>query len=96
MSTLSDVPSHMQAELVEMTRLDDDALLAIAESAMSLSDEQRLLDLSVRNGLTNAEREEIETLRARYGRLTLRRANALGLLSARGCKKHPAATFKPA
>ncbi len=85
--TLDDVPSHLQAELVEMTWLDDNALLVIADAAMPQSDQQRLLELGARDVLTSAEREEIEALRALYGRLTLRKARALALLSVRSGKR---------
>lgn len=83
MSTPDQVPNHMQAEFAEMSRLDDDALLGIVDSMMAQSDQQRLLDLSGRDGLTDAEREENATLRELYGRLTLRKATALALLSDR-------------
>jgi hypothetical protein len=36
---------------------------------------------------SDAEREELEALRAEYGRMTLRKARAMALLSIRGGKR---------
>ncbi len=52
--SLDDVPADMQAELVEMTWLDDDALLSVADATMSDEDQQRLVDLSGRDALAAA------------------------------------------
>ena len=84
---LDDVPPDMQAELVEMTWLDDDALLSIADATMSNEDQQRLADLSGRDALTAGEQEELDTLRDSYGKATLRKARALALLSVRSGKR---------
>ena len=84
---LDDVPPDMQAELVEMTWLDDDALFAVADATMSDADQQRLADLSSRDALAAGEQEELETLRDSYGKATLRKARALALLSVRSGKR---------
>lgn len=78
--SLDDVPAYTQAELVEMTRLDDTALLAIAEAAMSGEEKQRLAELSQRDSPCAAERAELDALRIEYSKLTLRKARALGAL----------------
>jgi hypothetical protein len=69
--SLDDVPPDMQAELLEMTWLDDAALLSIADAKMSNEDQQRLADLSGRDGLAPGEQEELDTLRDSYGKATL-------------------------
>jgi hypothetical protein len=84
---LDDVPPDMQAELVEMTWLDDDALLCVAEATMSDEDQQRLVDLSGSDGLAAAEQEELHALQSSYGKVTLRKARALALLSVRSGKR---------
>ncbi len=84
---LEDIPADMQAELVEMTWFDDDALLSVAEAAMPEEDQQRLVDLSARDALGSAEQEELDELRSSYGKVTLRKARALALLSVRSGKR---------
>jgi hypothetical protein len=83
---LDDVPAEMQAELVEMTWLDDVALLAIAGAVLSDADQRRLVELSGCDSLSDAEREALDGLRDRYGKVTLRKARALALLSVRSGK----------
>jgi hypothetical protein len=85
--SLDDVSTDMQADLVEMTLLDDDALLSIANATMSDEDQQRLADLSGRDALATAEQEELVTRRDSYGKATLRKARALALLSVRSGKR---------
>ena len=84
---LDDVPPDMQAELVQMTWLDDDDLLSIAEATMSGEDQQRLADLSRRDALATDEQKELDTLRDSYGKVTLRKARSLALLSVRSGKR---------
>ena len=84
---LDDVPADMQAELVEMTWFDDDTLLSIADATMSDGEQQRLADLSGRDALAADEKEELDTLRDSYGKVTLRKARALALLSVRSGKR---------
>ncbi len=83
---LDDVPAEMQAELVEMTWFDDVALQAIAGTVLSDADQRQLVELSGRDRLSDAEREELGGLRDRYGKVTLRKARALALLSVRSGK----------
>ena len=85
--SLDDVPADMQAELVQMTWLDDGALLSIAEGMMSGEDQQRLVDLGGLDTLVAAEEEELNALRNSYGKATLRKARALELLSVRSGKR---------
>lgn len=84
---LEDIPADMQAELVEMTWFDDDALLSVAEAAMPEEDQQRLVDLSAGHTRGAAEQEELDALRSSYGKVTLRKARALALLSVRSGKR---------
>ncbi len=83
---LDDVPTEMQAELVEMTWLDDVALQAIAGAVLSDADQRRLAELSGSDTLSGSEREALDGLRDRYGQVTLRKARALALLSVRSGK----------
>jgi len=83
---LEDVPAEIRAELVAMTWLDDQALLSIAKAAISEKDQRRLADLSGREALTAKEQEDLQTLRERYGQMTLRKARAFALLSIRSGK----------
>ena len=83
---LDDVPAEMQAELVEMTWLDDLALQAIAGAVRSDADQRRLAELIGSDSLSGAQREALDGLRDRYGQVTLRKARALALLSVRSGK----------
>ena len=83
---LDDVPAEMQAELVEMTWFDDVALQAIAGAVLSDADQRRLAELSGRDSLSDAERQELDGLRDSYGKATLSKARALALLSVRSGK----------
>ena len=83
---LEDVPAEIRAELVEITWLDDEALLSITKAAISEKDQRRLADLSAREALTAKEQEDLQTLRERYGQMTLRKARAFALLSIRSGK----------
>jgi hypothetical protein len=84
---LDDVPPEMQAELVEMTWLDDDRLLTIADSSMSDEDQERIAELSNHEGLAPAQYAVLTALRDSYGKMTLRKARALALLSVRSGKR---------
>ncbi|WP_040528748.1 hypothetical protein [Lamprocystis purpurea] len=84
---LDDVPSELQARLLEMTWLGDGPLLTIAHSAMSESEQERLSDLGQRSaGLTSEEQAELALLRECYGAITLQKAWAYALLSIRSGK----------
>jgi hypothetical protein len=84
---LDDVPPEMHAELVEMTWLGDDRLLTIADSTMPDEDQQRMAELSNHEGLAPAQHDELKALRDSYGKMTLRKARALALLSVRSGKR---------
>jgi hypothetical protein len=83
---LDDVPADMQAELLEMTWLDDKGRQDIAGALLCDADQQRLSELAGREDLSEAEHEELDELRDRYGQITLRKARALALLSVRSGK----------
>ncbi len=83
---LEDVPPAIRADLVAMTWLDDQALLSIANAALSDEDQRRLVDLSGRDTLTGQDQIDLQTLRDAYGRMTLRKARAFALLSIRSGK----------
>jgi len=66
--------------------LDDQALLSIANAALSDEDQRRLVDLSARDTLTAQDQHDLQTLRDAYGQVTLRKARAFALLSIRSGK----------
>ena len=84
---LADVPADMQAELLEMTWWDDATLMATADETLSEGQQLHLAQLSATAPLSDAQREELEALRAEYGKLTLRKARAMALLSIRSGKR---------
>jgi hypothetical protein len=84
---LDDVPADMQAELVEMTWWDDATLMATAHETLSEAQQVHLAQLSATAPVSGAEREELEALRAEYGKITLRKARATALLSIRSGKR---------
>jgi hypothetical protein len=84
---LDDVPADMYAELVEMTWWDDATLMAAADETLSNAEQRRMVELSTAAPLSSDEREEREALRAEYGKITLRRARAMALLSLRSGKR---------
>jgi hypothetical protein len=84
---LDDVPADMQAELVEMTWWDDATLMASAHETLSEAQQVHLAQLSATAPVSGAEREELEALRAEYGKITLRKARATALLSIRSGKR---------
>ncbi len=83
---LDDVPPQLQAELLEMTWLDDQSLLEIAKESMSPQEQAQLAKLSMKTDLGPDEQAMLESLRAHYGELTLRKARALALMSVRSGK----------
>ena len=84
---LDDIPSELQARLLEMTWLGDGPLLTIAHSTMPEPEQQRLSDFAQRSaGLTSEELAELALLRQRYGEVTLQKARAYALLSIRSGK----------
>jgi hypothetical protein len=84
---LDDVPADMQAELVETTWWDDATLMAIADQTLSEAQQLHLAQLSATAPSSDAQREELEALRAEYGKTTLRKARAMALLSIRSGKR---------
>jgi len=84
---LDDVPADMQAELVEMTWWDDATLMAAADEMLSEAKQRRMEELSAAQPLSDDEREKLEALRSEYGRITLRKARAVAVLSIRSGKR---------
>jgi len=84
---LDDVPADMQAELVEMTWWDDATLMAAADEMLSEAKQRRMEELSAAQPLSDDEREKLEALRSEYGRITLRKARAMAVLSIRSGKR---------
>jgi len=85
--SLDDVPQDMQTELVEMTWWDDARLMDAADATLPDTQQQRMAQLSAKDGSPDSEAEELEGLRREYGRITLRKARALALLSVRSGKR---------
>lgn len=85
--SLDDVPEDMQAELVEMTWWDDARLMEAADATMPDVRQRRMAQLGAKDGPSDLEREALERLRREYGRVTLRKARALALLSIRSGKR---------
>jgi hypothetical protein len=84
---VEDAPTDMQAELLQMTWLDDRELLDIAHGQMPAHEQRRIATLGERpDRLAAEERQEFQALRDNYGRITLRKARAYALLSLRGGK----------
>jgi len=84
---LDDVPADMQAELVEMTWWDDATLMAAADEMLSEAKQRRMEEMSAAQPLSDDEREKLEALRSEYGRITLRKARAVAVLSIRSGKR---------
>lgn len=85
---VEDAPDEMQAELLQMTWLDDRELLNIAHGRMPDHEQTQLTTLGKRmDRLTDQERQALQALRESYGRITLRKARAYALLGLRGGKE---------
>lgn len=85
---VEDAPDEMQAELLQMTWLDDRELLNIVHARMPEHEQTQLTTLGKRiDQLTDQERQTLQALRESYGRITLRKARAYALLSLRGGKE---------
>jgi hypothetical protein len=85
---VEDIPDDMQAELLQMTWLDDRELLNIAHGQMPEHEQTQLANLGKRmDRLTDQERQALQALRESYGRITLRKARAYALLSLRSGKE---------
>ncbi len=82
-----DAPAEFQNELAEMDRLDDDTLWRIARKRKSEAEMGRyneLLNKKEQDGLSEAERLELEHLRTETDRFVLRKAHSVVLLRWRG------------
>lgn len=89
LSLVDEIPTHIQAEIIALDRLDDTSLREVGESEMSFGDQQaleELLNLQNMRPLTDEEAEKLAALRTEYGRVLLRKARAFALLAERG---HP-------
>lgn len=85
--SLEDAPEDMRAELAGMAWWDDAALMDAADATIPESQQQRMAKLGGKAPLSDSEAEEIEQLRFDYGKVTLRKARALALLSVRSGKR---------
>ena len=85
--SLDDVPQDMRTELVEMTWWEDAKLVEAADATLLEIRQQRMIELSATDRLSDLEKKEIDSLRREYGRVTLRKARALALLSVRSGKR---------
>jgi hypothetical protein len=81
---LDNVPSELQAELAAMTWASNNTLWQIAREQLSPIEQERLQQLSQMPHPTAEQIEQLDELRAAYGRVTLRKARAYALLSLRG------------
>jgi len=84
---LADLAPDEQRELAALTRLSDDALWTIVREHMPRDQQARLQALMEANSqgtLDNAQRAALEGLVAQGQRLSLRKAQAAALLTARG------------
>jgi hypothetical protein len=85
---VEDIPDDMQAELLQMTWLDDRELLNISHGQLPDHEQTQLATLGKRmDRLTDQERQALQALRESYGRITLRKARAYALLSLRSGKE---------
>ena len=85
--TPDNAPVEIQAELLQMQTRDDRELLAIAQSQITLEQQQRHLKLLEKNKdseLTPVERQELSSLRIAADRLMLQKAYAWSVLRWRG------------
>ena len=85
--TTDEIPEKIQLEIVGLNLLDSAQLQQIAQSEMTLEDQQaleQLLDLQCMRLLTNQETTQLEALKTEYGRVLLRKARAFAILAERG------------
>lgn len=86
---VEDMPREIQTELLQMTWLDDRALLDITQSCLSEAEQAQLMALrdSADKGFASLEeQQDLQALREYYGQMTLRKACAYALLSQRSSK----------
>ncbi len=85
---LKHAPAEVQAKLLQMTWLDNQALWAIAKEQMPLADQEEMRSLSNQQeqSLSDEQKDRLKTLQEEYGHITLYKARAYALLSLRGGK----------
>ncbi len=89
---LAELPPDEQAELAALNSLSDDTLWTIAAERFPQLQQERLsllLALNKRSVLSNIEDAELDDLLERGDRLTLRKAEAATILTARGYQVDP-------
>lgn len=87
LATKLDLPDDERAELQALAYLSDDTLWTIAREQMAHARQERmqgLMDKNSRGTITPAEYDELGVLVESGQRLTLRKAQAMKLLMARG------------
>jgi hypothetical protein len=87
--SIGDTPADMQAELTQMTWLDNRTLWQIARRMMTPEEEANIAALAHRQhevGLSEVKQRQLDALRREDGRVTLMKARAYALLSLRGGK----------
>ena len=81
------LPADLEEAITALTSLDDAALLRISQSRPAVEDGillEALADKRQREGLTEAEERLLAELIERHDRVMVMRAEAIGLLHARG------------
>ena len=89
---LPTLPADEEAELAALRLLSDDALWTIAAEQMPYQQQERrseLLKLNGHGAITESEQAELDSVLDRGDRLMVRKAEAAGLLTARGYKVTP-------
>lgn len=85
--SVENAPSELQPELLNLQSLDDEQLLGVAQAQVDPTQHERHTELLEKNSegeLTQAEQQELVTLRQAADRLMLRKAYAWSLLKWRG------------
>ena len=81
------LPSDLADDIAAMPMMNDDALMAVAESSLSPAQQRRLQQLTEFGGqrrLSTSEEAELAHLLELYNRSVMRRAKALAILAQRG------------
>ena len=82
-----EIPEAIRAEVAALSSMDEKTLQKVAESTMAYDEQQamdQLLDLQRVRVLDDSEITRLESLRAEYGRILLRKARAFALLTKHG------------
>lgn len=88
-----DIPPEYQADIAALERLDDRSLWRIARARQTETDfdhSQELLDKNREGTISDAERQELQDIRAESDLFILRKAHAAALLRWRGQTIPPA------